>query len=442
MIIECYLPANFAEPGDNDSLEVANSIYNGPGYASGGQSATNSHYTMYYTITDVPLTVEDSADLATTKSCAPDPVKAGNPFTCTIEVTNAGPGLPRAVQVLDTITTPVSTTDYTVSTPTLTFEGTSASPANDACQVSSGSTIVCQLGSVPLSPAKAVITYAVNSDEGGTFTNTATVSSASSDPNPGNNSATDSVTVIPQSDLVITKTADPSPVLAGGELTYAVSSKNEGPSTAQNVQIVDTLPAETLFLSATPSTPGTCTTPSVGGTGQVTCTWSGPTSTSDIRSVTIVVEVGGPGTILNGATTSSTVEDPDPTNNNVSVATEIICTIYGTEGNDVLTGTDGFDVICGLGGNDTIHSLEGDDRIFGGEGDDRIDGGPGADKLHGENGHDQLQGGTGDDKLFGEAGNDQLHGGQGIDQLHGGVDEDVCTDPANEAGTKTACEKP
>jgi Ca2+-binding RTX toxin-like protein len=53
-----------------------------------------------------------------------------------------------------------------------------------------------------------------------------------------------------------------------------------------------------------------------------------------------------------------------------------------------------------------------------------------------------LQGGTGDDKLFGEAGNDQLHGGQGIDQLHGGVDEDVCTDPANEAGTKTACEKP
>ena len=49
------------------------------------------------------------------------------------------------------------------------------------------------------------------------------------------------------------------------------------------------------------------------------------------------------------------------------------CTLWGTDGPDLLVGTGGRDVICGLGGNDTIRSV---DRRR-----DVVDGGPGRDNA-------------------------------------------------------------
>jgi Tol biopolymer transport system component len=67
-----------------------------------------------------------------------------------------------------------------------------------------------------------------------------------------------------------------------------------------------------------------------------------------------------------------------------------VCTIRGTEEDDVLTGTRKADVVCGLGGDDTIRTLAGGDVVIGGEGDDRIDGGAGRDRLFGSAGSDTL----------------------------------------------------
>ena len=98
----------------------------------------------------------------------------------------------------------------------------------------------------------------------------------------------------------------------------------------------------------------------------------------------------------------------------------IVCTITGTEGDDVLVGTEQADVICGLGGNDILHGRAGSDTLDGGRGNDQLYGGRGADTLHGGKGADRLYGQAGNDTLIGGRGNDRLYGQAGNDTLIGG----------------------
>lgn len=86
-----------------------------------------------------------------------------------------------------------------------------------------------------------------------------------------------------------------------------------------------------------------------------------------------------------------------------------VCTIYGTDGDDVLKGTAGADVICALRGNDRIAAFGGDDVIIGGDGNDTIYGGPGSDRLFGSAGRDRLLA-SGD-----EGDSDVVNGGPGRD---------------------------
>ena len=112
----------------------------------------------------------------------------------------------------------------------------------------------------------------------------------------------------------------------------------------------------------------------------------------------------------------------------------IVCTITGTDGDDVLVGTEQADVICGLGGNDILHGRAGNDTLNGGMGNDQLYGGPGADtlrggkgadRLYGHAGNDTLRGGKGADRLYGHAGNDTLRGGKGADRLYGHAGNDT-----------------
>ena len=112
----------------------------------------------------------------------------------------------------------------------------------------------------------------------------------------------------------------------------------------------------------------------------------------------------------------------------------LVCTITGTDGDDVLVGTEQADVICGLGGNDTLHGRAGNDTLNGGRGNDQLYGGPGADtlrggkgadRLYGHAGNDTLRGGKGADRLYGHAGNDTLRGGKGADRLYGHAGNDT-----------------
>ena len=75
------------------------------------------------------------------------------------------------------------------------------------------------------------------------------------------------LTFVASADLALTKTATPSPVIAGTNLTYDLSVTNNGPSTAKNVVIKDVLPAGVTIVSV--SAPGgTCNAGIPGNPGE------------------------------------------------------------------------------------------------------------------------------------------------------------------------------
>jgi uncharacterized repeat protein (TIGR01451 family) len=191
----------------------------------------------------------DKPDLAVTKSDSPDPVQAGNNLTYTVTVKNNGPGNATGVTMTDTLPADVSFV--------------SANASQGSC--TGTSTVVCNLGSLAAS-ASATVTLVVKPTAAGTITNTASVTGSPTDPNTGNNSATEMTTVTPAADLAVTKSDSPDPVLVSDHLTYTVTVTNNGPSNATGVTMTDTLPASMSFVSATPSQ-GTCS-----GTSTVTCT--------------------------------------------------------------------------------------------------------------------------------------------------------------------------
>lgn len=94
-------------------------------------------------------------------------------------------------------------------------------------------------------------------------------------------------------------------------------------------------------------------------------------------------------------------------------------TLYGNEGNDLLTGGKVTDTLYGGSGDDSLDGGIGADKLYGNDGDDYLFGGNDADTLYGGVGIDTLDGGNGVDLLYGETGDDYLYGGAGADKLYG-----------------------
>lgn len=217
-------------------------------------------------------------------------------------------------------------------------------------------------------------------------------------------------------DLSISKSDSPDPVKVGNSLTYMVTVTNNGPGTATDVTLTDTLPAGVTLVSASAG----CN--EAGGV--VTCD-AGTLNNGNAATVMIVVRPTAPSKALtNTAQVAANETDPN-TDNNTAMVMTVVANIVGTDGKDFLRGTFGDDVIVGLGGNDNIRGLGGNDLLIGGDGDDILDGEDGNDILDGGAGKDRLKGKEGNDKLFGGSGKDNLDGGSGDDDLYGGADNDI-----------------
>jgi uncharacterized repeat protein (TIGR01451 family) len=248
-------------------------------------------------------------------------------------------------------------------------------------------------------------------------------------------------------DLALTKSDSPDPVVQGGTLTYTIKVENlgaGGTSDATDVTVTDTLPSQVDYTSAS-SPDGTCQR--AGST--VTCDL-GTVNEGATATVTIVVKAKKSGNISNTAAVTTTVADGVLTNNQDTEATVVSkpakgtkkpkgpsCaapTITGTPGNDSITGTGHNDVIVtgagddqvfALGGKDLICTNGGADLVSGGDKDDTVIGGSGRDRLFGNAGNDALRGKSGRDRLRGNAGNDALNGGKARDNCRGGAGADV-----------------
>lgn len=226
-------------------------------------------------------------------------------------------------------------------------------------------------------------------------------------------------------DASVAQHATPDPANVARELTYRLTATNHGPGVPKNLAISDALPASVVFMRLTASAGASCTTPVVGATGTVRCTWPDP-PVGSVNTVAIVVKPTAIGTLANTATVNSPGQDPIAANDSATTTIRSIpyalatngarCTWVGTAGPDTITGTPARDVICGLGGNDVLRGLAGNDVIDGGAGADVIYGGDGADRLYGRAGADRIFGGVGADLLFGGPGRDLVVGGAGNDR--------------------------
>jgi uncharacterized repeat protein (TIGR01451 family) len=246
-------------------------------------------------------TVNPVADLSLAKSDSPDPLPVGGTLTYNLTVHNNGPSGATGVTLTDNLPAGV------------TYQSSSSSQGS--CGHSAG-VVTCNLGSlVNGGTATASITVTPQSD--GTITNTATVAGAETDPVAPNNGASAQTTVDPVTDLALTKTDSPDPVLVGGSLTYTLMVQNGGPSGATGVTVTDTLPAAVNYVSANPSQ-GSCDQ----SAGIVTCNL-GAIANAGSASVQIAVTPQSEGTITNTASVTGAQSDPSSANNSASAQTTV-----------------------------------------------------------------------------------------------------------------------
>ena len=224
------------------------------------------------------------ADLTIAKTESHDPVTAGKNLTYTLTVHNNGPSNAPNVVVTDTL--PSGTIYYSASagcTPNL-------------------NEVVCILGDQEID-ATSLITVAVtvSPDVTGTLTNLAQVDSDALDialPN----TTTLTTTVVADADLTISKTDSPDPVTAGEDLYYSLTTVNNGPSSAVNVIVTDTLPASVTYASASAG----CALSGV----EVVCNLGDLTvDAASIITITVNVDPGASGSLDNWAEVGSDTLD-------------------------------------------------------------------------------------------------------------------------------------
>jgi uncharacterized repeat protein (TIGR01451 family) len=233
------------------------------------------------------------ADLQITKSPSAPPLVAGSVVSYTISVKNAGPSDAADVSVTDT--TPVG----------MTFVSNSGSCVT---------TFPCSLGTLTAGSVATITSkYSLSPGAAGVVTNVASVAATTPDPDPTNNAAAATGTVIQKADLSVTNSGS-SFATGGTDVTYAITVMNNGPSDALNVQLADPTPARLTFVSAT----GACTS--------FPCSL-GALTPGQSRSVqaTYTVIAGPTTTITNTVTASSSTLDPDLANNIASVLTATGC---------------------------------------------------------------------------------------------------------------------
>ncbi|MBI5441789.1 MAG: choice-of-anchor D domain-containing protein, partial [Deltaproteobacteria bacterium] len=122
----------------------------------------------------------------------------------------------------------------------------------------------------------------------------------------------------PTADLSVTLEDAPDPVAAGGELTYSLTVRNQGPSTATDVVATETIPLEAVLLSAS-SSRGNCT-PSEG---MVTCTL-GALELGASATISILVTAPATSPLTSTAGATALELDPNPTNNTASTTTAVL----------------------------------------------------------------------------------------------------------------------
>jgi uncharacterized repeat protein (TIGR01451 family) len=309
-------------------------------------------------------TLAAQGDLALAKSDGATTAVPGEDVTYTITATNSGPSQASGATLTDTFPG-LERVSWTCVPST----GSSCSSAGSGAL---GETIsVAPGGSVTLTARGSLPPSA-----SGTLANTASVAPAAdfADENGADDTATDTDTVTPEADLVVSESG-PTKVVAGRDLTYTITVANPGPSDAPSVALVDPLPSGTTFVSQAQTSGPAFTLANTAS--QVTDTIA-TLAVGEVAEFTVVAHSDpglGDGTVLTNTTTATTTAtDPTPAdgNNSAAVSTTVAtilppvadktfspASIPFLDGHSTLTVTvtnpaDNFQTLTGIAFTDTL----------------------------------------------------------------------------------------
>ncbi|MBX7105330.1 MAG: DUF11 domain-containing protein [Gemmataceae bacterium] len=245
-------------------------------------------------------------------------VVPGQGIVYTITVTNIGPGAANGANVQDILNAQFSNAVW------------SAVFSGGASGNSSGTGSINEIVDLPVG---GVIIYTlaatISPDATGLLSNTATIlpPNGGSDPNGGDNTATDINTLTPVADVGVVKFTAGGSATPGQPIRYTIIVSNDGPSTAAGVSLTDILPAALLNANWTSFATGGATGNNAFGTGNILETVTLPPGSDITYQIDAIVSPdASAGQLVNTVTADLplTISDPVPDNNTATDKTTVI----------------------------------------------------------------------------------------------------------------------
>lgn len=269
----------------------ATGVYTNTASISGNELDTNtSNNTSSVTPNSTPV-----ANISVTKTVSNATPLVGTNVTFTINVTNNGP----------------STATNTVVNDLLPSGYTYVSHSQTAGSYDS-STGIWSVGNVPNGTTRTLTIIALVNNVGN-YTNTATGSSDTLDPNTSDNTGTATTVPVENADLSIVKTVNNSTPNVGDNVIFTVVVTNNGPSSANNIVVSEAFPNGYTVNNVTVTS----------GQYNANVNWTNfSLNPGESATLTANVTVKNSGNYLNTASiTSSSVVDPVSSNNTSSATT-------------------------------------------------------------------------------------------------------------------------
>jgi uncharacterized repeat protein (TIGR01451 family) len=264
-------------------------------------------------------TVVNCPDVTVAKSTTTSTVNSGDAVSYTLLVSNSGPGTATNVTVTDTLP-----------------DGVDWSVDNGKCSITpetgtTGQALSCTFPSLGLGQANAItitVSGTVVETFCGTLSNQASVAAGNEAGAAAGNNSSEIVTItVNCPNVTITKVADGSPVSASDAIGFLLTVTNDGPGTATNVALSDTLPAN-----------GGLNWSIDGGTGAALCGVNSGTLSCDFGDLldgdVITVHISSPttadtcGTVNNTASvTAGNEPSGNQTDNSDSDSIDVQCPV-------------------------------------------------------------------------------------------------------------------
>ncbi|MDR2928805.1 MAG: DUF11 domain-containing protein [Cytophagaceae bacterium] len=247
------------------------------------------------------ITVNTSANMSISKNISTSTPKVGDNVIFTITATNLGPSDAATVTVTDQLTAG--------------YQFVSATPSVGSWNTSAG---VWTMGTVAANTTQTLlITAKVN--PAGTYSNTATVATATNDPiNANNTTSVTSVIPVPQTDLRLEMSVDNDNPAVSNQIIFTLRLTNNGPSDAVDTYVTHVIPTSGYDQIAA--------MPALGTTWEdnqwtISSLAAGASVTLEIKAT--IIPQGTSYTHTATAFAMPPAEDPVATNNTVLITPEI-----------------------------------------------------------------------------------------------------------------------